>query len=189
MSESVEVGGLPQSVERRDFMKKTAIVGGMVWAAPLVQSLGSPAFAGTPAGTCSISNIQFLMNNESQTTYKFDEVGGDPVGGGDQSTPPCVGGLPGASKQEAFNQWCAANPGLESQVTITKIDATLWRIDPSPGYGVVWAVVKSGTSGPGGGDMCYYVQGSSTKSTLTKTESLYVSCYGDAFAKGTASCP
>jgi hypothetical protein len=65
MNDHVET---PVGVDRRDFIKRGAIVGGMVWAAPLVQSLGSPAFA--QGGT----------NGDEQCTYycnfKVEKVGG-----------------------------------------------------------------------------------------------------------------
>jgi hypothetical protein len=46
MSDELETQG--SELARRDFLKRSAIVGGMVWAAPLIQS--APAFAseGTP---------------------------------------------------------------------------------------------------------------------------------------------
>src|SRR5436189_64048 len=38
---------------RRDFLKKGAVAGGLVWAAPVLTSVGSPAFAASPRCTCS----------------------------------------------------------------------------------------------------------------------------------------
>ena len=50
MSEDLELTGGSAGIDRRDFIRKSAIVGGMVWAAPMISSIGSPAFAITPNG-------------------------------------------------------------------------------------------------------------------------------------------
>jgi hypothetical protein len=179
MNEEVSASPGAAGLDRRDFVKRTAIVGGMVWAAPIISSIGSPAFAGTPVGTCSISNIQFLLVNNGPNTFKWeaDEFG---EGGGDSSTPPCVSALDDIK----FAEWCSGTPGTSDQVSVTRIDDTLWRIDPADGYGVAWATVKTG-GGQADFEDCYLVEGSRVKG-----QSLYVTCLGNGFNQaGSKECP
>ena len=69
----------PEGVSRRSMLKKSALVGGtMVWAAPVVQSITSPAFAqGTPdtnGGTQDISFVAMLLDcSGSLYRIKFND--------------------------------------------------------------------------------------------------------------------
>jgi hypothetical protein len=56
MSENIEESS---GLSRRTVLKRgAAIAGGVVWATPIVQSMGSPAFAADAAGSgCSLSVI------------------------------------------------------------------------------------------------------------------------------------
>ena len=86
MSDDIETTG---GLDRRDFIKRGAVVGGLVWAAPLVQSLGSPAFAqeGTLGGEeeCDdFYNFKIDGVNESGGTPFFDEC---TIGVGDDCEP------------------------------------------------------------------------------------------------------
>jgi hypothetical protein len=74
----IEQGG----VSRRDLMKRGAIVGGtLVWATPVVQSLTTPAFAGTPAepgcpeGTHEFVRLKFEVNDNGTITVSNDRLG------------------------------------------------------------------------------------------------------------------
>lgn len=46
MSDELET--TPTGLDRRTFMKSSAVVGGLVWAAPAMSTFGARAFAGTP---------------------------------------------------------------------------------------------------------------------------------------------
>jgi hypothetical protein len=159
---------------RRDFLRRSAIVGGMVWAAPVVQSIGAPAFAFTPngeeipPGTCDISNVVFLLDNDA-LRYKF-EVDGQEENAGPN---PCLGSFP-----DLQTAWCAATEGGSAQVTVNRTDPQLWIIDPAANYEVLWAIVFSG-------DCCYLIQGPGVKD-----EPLYVSCFGECVPKSAGEqCP
>lgn len=67
-----ETGGLT----RRDMMRRGAIVGGVLWAAPVVQSLGSPAAAVSPAGCGVVIKVQVLP---SGTPACFDVINASPA--------------------------------------------------------------------------------------------------------------
>ena len=90
MTEDIETG-TASGIERRDFIKKSAIVGGLVWAAPAMSALGPRAFGqennGTPRCT-AISNIAIVFTANG-TTYqaKFDLDDG--CAGSGNATPNC----------------------------------------------------------------------------------------------------
>ena len=75
MNDNLE-SGAPTGVDRRDFIKRSAIVGGMVWAAPAISTLGSRAFASEHNGTprCqAISTLAIVFTltvNGTTTTYQ-----------------------------------------------------------------------------------------------------------------------
>jgi hypothetical protein len=168
------------SIDRRDFVKRTAIVGGMVWAAPIIQSIGSPAFAGTPAGTCKISNVAILTVNDGAGTYKFEasDPTGGPASGSTEDTKPCVD-----ANETLRAEWCAADPGTAGGVTINVLDETLWEIVPTNLYGVKWAVVASG-------NQCYVTE--FPNPTLNKGKTVTVTCRGEAWTPNTGApvgCP
>lgn len=145
---------------RRDFLRKGAVVGGMVWATPLIQSIGSPAFALSPQpGGRAISNVAFvLVSDESPAKsfrYKFDADAGcapDPDGPSDHAQP-CV-----REHADLKTQWDAADDGHGDGVpdpAVTGVDDPLelvtvrcgqacWTIDPVDGYAVAWATVMAG---------------------------------------------
>jgi hypothetical protein len=52
---SVSEGAVRQGISRRDLLRRGAVVGGVLWAAPVIQSLRSPAFAASPVtSTCCL---------------------------------------------------------------------------------------------------------------------------------------
>jgi hypothetical protein len=92
MSDSFET---PVGVDRRDFIKRGAIVGGMVWAAPLVQSLGSPAFAqgGTNGDETCTTFYNFKVEKEGENwTFVGCSLGAQDceTTHWDQGVPNCV---------------------------------------------------------------------------------------------------
>ena len=79
MTEDIETG-TASGIERRDFIKKSAIVGGLVWAAPAMSALGPRAFGqennGTPRCKTAISNIAIVFTVEGvtyQAKYDLDD--------------------------------------------------------------------------------------------------------------------
>lgn len=72
-----EFGTIQQEgVSRRDVMKRGALVGGaMVWATPIVQTMGSPAFAseGTPEGALSFVAIAYDFDGKTYR-FKFNDI-------------------------------------------------------------------------------------------------------------------
>ena len=76
-----EITGGEAGIDRRDFIRKSALVGGMVWAAPMISSIGSPAFAVTLPGNGGtngpdpegdISYVAFIVVNQGNGRFKFD---------------------------------------------------------------------------------------------------------------------
>lgn len=65
--DELEITGGTSGIDRRDFIKKSAIVGGMVWAAPMVSSIGSPAFAFT-------GNVIENCNKFFQAKFEVDDL-------------------------------------------------------------------------------------------------------------------
>ena len=81
--DEIDITGGESGIDRRDFIRKSALVGGMVWAAPMVSSLGRPAFAITgeitppgqpsPDPEGSISYVAFIVRNAgSGARFKYD---------------------------------------------------------------------------------------------------------------------
>jgi hypothetical protein len=169
MSDEIEeIGGT--GLDRRSFLKRSAIVGGMVWAAPLIQS--APAFAQTsgtgiteiPEGCQAISYLAFVLHNDGSTKYKYeDATGGCTIEGGGNLDAVCSTAALEAS-------WSSAVAGghNDGKVTVDCSDDKVWSIDPAPGYGVQWALVKSGAAG-----QCT-VFGSPTTAYGAKDETVYV---------------
>jgi hypothetical protein len=93
MDEHTELEGQSGGMDRRDFVKRSAILGGMVWAAPAVSSLGSRAFAqaiGSPdvTGECDYI-VRFKWSPEGG--FESCGTGGDCYPEGyDNAAYPCV---------------------------------------------------------------------------------------------------
>ena len=150
MSDDLEVTGGVGGMDRRDFIRKGAMVGGMagmVWAAPMISSIGRPAFAGTPDDPDGqeISNVAFVLGNGVTERYKFD---GDTIPCQAESADtvrPCVDGLKDDDYEAQYDEWCAAS--YTSQDLLEEIQCTdphEWTIIAKDGYTVRWAVVKTG---------------------------------------------
>ena len=147
MSDDLEVTGGVGGMDRRDFIRKGAIVGGMagmVWAAPAISSLGSPAFAGTPEGQ-AISNIAFVLGNaDPEQRYKFDGESLPCTAEGANTVRPCVDGLYDDYKAQ-YDQWCDADYTTQDLLESIECDDPYeWTITAKPSYTVQWAVVKTG---------------------------------------------
>jgi hypothetical protein len=151
---------------RRDFIKRSAIVGGMVWAAPLIQS--APAFAqtGTPQGCQDISYIAFVLHNDGTTRYKYEDNNGScSIEGGGNLDTNCAAQFP-----EYNTDWGNTTPGTatDGRATVDCSDDQTWTINPATGYGVQWVLVKGGT-----GAACK-AYGSPTQAAGAKGESVTV---------------
>ncbi|GGI05358.1 twin-arginine translocation signal domain-containing protein [Egicoccus halophilus] len=132
---------------RRDFLKRTAVVGGMVWAAPLIQS--APAFAAQtspppPTGGQDISFVAFVIENRSSTRYKYEDAGKNTEctfeGGGELNKH--FDGYP--ALQEEWKNTPQGSP-TDGRVSLSCTDDKVWTITPSANYRVKWALVKSGS--------------------------------------------
>jgi hypothetical protein len=145
MSDELETQG--SELARRDFLKRSAIVGGMVWAAPLIQS--APAFAaqGTPEGGQDISYLAFIIHNEGTTKYKYEDANGScNIEGGGNLDANCAAEYPDL---DAEFRATAAGTATDGRVTVDCSDNAVWKIIPSSSsYGVQWAIVKSGAANP-----------------------------------------
>jgi len=143
MSDEIEMTTGAAGLDRRDFIRKSAIVGGMVWAAPAVSSLGSRAFAaGTPMDGVGVSGFAFYVENEGSASYKF-EWNGILTGGLSEDLAPCVGGLSETLQLE----YCDAEQtaGLVDVTTATVNGEVVYTINVlEPIYGIKWIVVKEG---------------------------------------------
>ena len=156
MSDDLEVTGGVGGMDRRDFIRKGAIVGGMagmVWAAPAISSIGSHAFAGTPIGV-GVSNFAFIVNN-ADWTFKYEA--GEESLDGTQAMMPCVGALP----DQYTTEWCEASSG-DDQATVTTETVTIdgeayvkytITVADSTNYTLGWLVVMEGS---GQDDPCYF---------------------------------
>ena len=135
-----DITGGEAGIDRRDFIRKSALVGGMVWAAPIVSSIGSPAFAitgtGTPGGSPdpsgSISYVAFIVTNAGSGAwkYEFDSCPGDviadlsPGNTPDCNNQPYTGNLPLQSevKFETFEEarnYANSTPSIDVQISTT----------------------------------------------------------------------
>ena len=181
MSEELELTGGSAGIDRRDFIRKSAIVGGMVWAAPMIQSIGSPAFAGTEIngengeGDCKISAIQIYLANDSAARYKvgwYFVAGQWEIRPESAAAPPCVKNLDSPDRQ-LLTEWCAATDaltvdGLDVDVTAvlpgnedSKARVVVDDSEATGNYYLEWIVIKSGTD-------CYLIE-YANKETKTDT--------------------
>ena len=94
MSDEIELTGNQAGLDRREVIKRGAILGGVVWAAPVIQSIGSPAFAitptpvETPTPTPEAQNMSFIaaVVTCNGITYRVKYEDGD--GWDDEPGPP-----------------------------------------------------------------------------------------------------
>jgi hypothetical protein len=131
---------------RRDFIKRSAIVGGMVWAAPLIQS--APAFAqtGTPQGCQDISYIAFVIHNDGTTKYKYEDLNGScAIEGGGNLDAGCAAEYPDF---DADFRDTTPGTSTDGRVSVDCSNETVWTITPTMNYGVQWVLVKSGSQNP-----------------------------------------
>jgi hypothetical protein len=144
MSEELEMTEGASGVDRRNFIKRTAVVGGMVWAAPVLQSLSSPAFAMTPCGQ-DISNLVFILQNGT-LAFKYEAVGGS-----------CTLEAGGNMDQVCKNQFPTYDADFRDADTPTADELLLVDVDCSnpcrwvikvlsDDYKVLWAIVKAGST-------------------------------------------
>jgi hypothetical protein len=178
MTEEFEAAAERTGLGRRDFIRKGAIVGGMVWAAPAISTLGSRAFAaGTPMDGVGVSGFAFYVKNLSDAAYKFEWNGGL-TGGLSQDLQPCVGGL----NETYRTQWCEADQASVASVTVKTVnDEVEYTITANSGYTVEWVVVKEG-------DNCYFKLFGTQTVTFKRSDVLTWDISPSA-APGVATCP
>jgi hypothetical protein len=171
MTDTVEVTGSSAGIERRDFLRRSAIVGGMVWAAPVIQSIGSPAFAFTPSGR-EISNVSFLVLNQGSGKWKYEATGsavnakldGSPTGCAalyEQVKSTIVPGSgdndgPDKTVEQLWNEAPSGNP--PSVPLIDRTDPTKWCLDAvEAGYYIAFAFVKGGAGSGDNDSSCTFL--------------------------------
>ncbi len=148
MSTDIELSGEVAGIDRRDFIRKSAIVGGMVWAAPVISSMGSPAFAFTPQGQ-KISYAAFIVDNLAPgSAFKYESNGTCNLELPDSNLDNnCATQYP--DKNTEYMD--AANGSLEDEGVKFTIDCSnpkAWVICPTEGYSIRWVIVKSGAANP-----------------------------------------
>lgn len=146
MSTDIELSGEVAGIDRRDFIRKSAIVGGMVWAAPVISSMGSPAFAFTPQGQ-KISYAAFIVDNAS-AAFKYEANGTCGLEDGPAKLDANCGALfpVEAAEFQAVNYGDEADEGVK--FTIDCSNPKAWIICPLEGYSIRWVIVKSGARNP-----------------------------------------
>lgn len=76
MSEISEHDAPSGGMTRRAFVTRSAAVGGMVWAAPAISTLGSRAFAetnGTPRNCHAISYLALVIDTKDDGRFQFKQ--------------------------------------------------------------------------------------------------------------------
>ena len=184
MSEELETMGGAAGLDRRDFIRKSAIVGGMVWAAPAVSTLGSRAFAGgTSLRGKGVSAFQFFVKNGG-SSYKFDWEKGVLDGGLSQDLPTCVGT---ADSAYAFlkTDYCSANQEEDVATVVPSVvdidgEAFIkYSITVPMGYTIEWVVVKES-------NLCYY---KAVGGTFVEFTQPLVKSWPSFQPGGTGECP
>lgn len=147
-----------QGMDRRDLIKRGAIVGGaLVWTAPLVQTIASPAFAASSPGGQEIPDCDTTTNK----FYKFNKGSSNPesnMGNGDTCFP---NGYAGAVKGAA----------LPAGFSITITDDTVTLVLPA-GTTLFSHVIKVGSGQADANktaDGCVLPGGQSVTTTTTAT--------------------
>ena len=166
IDEEVPVSGM----NRRDFVKRTAIVGGMVWAAPAISTLGGRAFAsteGTPRDCVDISYLAVVITVDG-TTYQFKiDSNGTCENAG--QTPKC----------ESPNGWeerLSPNTGgcslIGSRFLVDQTDPCCWSVTVAGNETFSLTGVAMGA----GGDMSPSGQGFCASPTVSNGNRKYTFC-------------
>lgn len=133
MSDDIEFTGDQAGIDRREIIKRGAILGGVVWAAPVIQSIGIPAFAATPTPvttpTPEAEPWSFLAavltchdNGGSKTIrvkYNYDNGGWESNPGPPQGHPHC--------NPEGYEDADEARHGGELGLRITILENGTWE--------------------------------------------------------------
>lgn len=109
-------------IDRRTLIKRGAIVGGAVWAAPAITSVGSRAFGQTTTGTPAETNISYILFNAlcGSTTYRVKvEEDGTCEAGNTFSAPDCADVSAGTATDAENAAFCAGT------VTTVNADGTV----------------------------------------------------------------
>jgi hypothetical protein len=173
MSEELQVTEEASGLDRRTFVKRSAIVGGMVWAAPAITTLGSRAFAatgGTPRKCVDISYLAVVVTTNAGTFRFKYEANGACEDGANAEIAHCP----------TPTGWADATtlPGCDIFEVITT-DACCWYFVVPEYIGDVkvntWSVVgvamgAGGTNSPSGQGFCV------TDFTVTNGSRKYTYC-------------
>jgi hypothetical protein len=139
MSDELETQG--SDLARRDFLKRSAIVGGMVWAAPLIQS--APAFAsgGTPDDTPGKHKISYLAVvvtcNGTRYQVKYES--------GKFATPEYDGKVPHCENPTGWEEKLTDNTGGLPPTSVFSPDSDYcWSITVPNGCTLVGVAMGAG---------------------------------------------
>lgn len=66
MSDEIEQDGIGHGTSRRDFIKKSALATGAVWAAPAILNVGPAAFGASGTGDCPPEGLAIFKYNLAQ---------------------------------------------------------------------------------------------------------------------------
>jgi hypothetical protein len=151
--------------DRRTFIKRSAVLGGMVWAAPAISTLGSRAFAetqGTPRDCHAISYLAVVIDT-SAGRYQFKWNKGGPcedTGETAQCTPP-----------DGWQNPLTTNTGGCGVFTVDDADECCWIVNIPTGITVTKIV---GVAMGAGGDKT--TQGYCVDATYTNGGNQYRFC-------------
>ena len=167
--EETPVGG---GMTRRQFVTRSAVIGGMVWAAPAISTLGGRAFAAehTPRDCVDISYLAVVIT-VGGTTYQFKV----------QSDEPCenAGETPHCPEPDGWEKTLVNNTGgcayIGSLFLVDQSDPCCWSVtvtgtDDFELAGV--AMGAGGTDSPSGKGFC------EDDPTITNGGRKYVFCSG-----------
>lgn len=144
MSENPDHDTPSGGMTRRTFVTRSAVVGGMVWAAPAISTLGSRAFAGTngtPRDCPAISYLAVVIKNGKTYQFKLDSEGGVETGG-DLEAPHC----PDPTGWNGPNNIGGYPEGTSWNIS----DSCCWEVTVPNGYTLVGVAMGAGGTEPKG---------------------------------------
>lgn len=175
--DEVTTGDSSGGMGRRDFVRRSALLGGMVWAAPAISSLGPRAFGQTgqlespvPAGDCRDGTIlRFKFDVRGGTG--FIACGSDPLGddcaprGYEDPAVPCVApngsGLIGVFDVDGDGTATAVISASIDTSTPGETAVTFTLQNPGTGSRLI-GLAGFGEVAPGDGDDCRRINFTST---------------------------
>ena len=143
-------------MSRRQFVTRSAVIGGMVWAAPVISTVGSRAFAAehTPRDCVDISYLAVVIDVDG-TTYQF-KVQADDECENFGETPKCDEPT-GWEKTLDNNLGGCDYIGIGEKFSVDQSDPCCWSVTVNQGESFSLAGVAMGAGGtdsPSGQGFC-----------------------------------